>query len=409
MKITNFLAALMTMILLIGCDENQLAPTEKNSTPPGMVTNITSAPRPGQVRITYQLPDDPDLQHVKAVYKLNSGVTKVVKASIYTNTMLLDGFGDTELHDVEVYAVNSSGVASAPAIVKVRPSENPIWEVYRTLEVKNDFSGFNVTAENSSEHGVAIEIRIKNDRGQWEDMEGIESKLKAINRSKRGLDTLSYDISLTVRDRFLNYTDTMYTTIKPLFEKALDKTKFKDMRLAGDAPIHLSSHPMSNMWNNVYTHTNSNRWLCNPYPGDPNSPLISTIDLGVDVYLSRITIFNWSNGTSTITGSRCMYIGEHLLEFDIWGRLDYPPNVAGFDGWLPLGDFKNIKPSGLPVGEETAEDFETAEKGFDYMFPIDYAAKVRYIRLRVLKTWGGPPFEFGYGIAEIDVYGDPRE
>jgi hypothetical protein len=408
MKTKVFLAAVIMMIAVISCDENRLEPTVKNSTPPGVVTNIVTESQPGQVKITYQLPSDPDLKYVKALYKLNSGETREVKASYYINTMTLDGFGDTELHDVEVYAVNSSGVASAPVIVTVRPMENPIWDVRRSLRVKNDFSGFNVTAENPTEHGVVIEIMIKNKLGKWEDMEGIETKLRDINRSKRGLDTLSHDIFLTVRDRFMNYTDTLYATVKPLFEKALDKGKFKDMRMAGDAPIHLSSHPMSNMWNNVYSDTNSNRWLCNPYPGDPYSPLVSTIDLGTDVLLSRLTIFNWSNGTSSITNSRCMYVGEHLHVFEIWGMLSYPPNVAGFDGWIKLGDFENIKPSGLPVGDETAEDFDVAVKGFDYMFPVEYATKVRYIRLKVLETWGGPPFEFGYGIAEIDVYGDPR-
>ncbi|MDR2130420.1 MAG: DUF4959 domain-containing protein [Odoribacteraceae bacterium] len=403
---TNALLAAMMMILCMSCGDNQKEPAVENSNPPGKVTNVTVDNQPGQAEITYQLPSDPDLQYVKAVYKLNSGVIREVKASFYTNSMLLDGFGDTDIHDVEVFAVNRSGIASEPEIVRVKPLENPIWDVRRSLVVKDDFSGFNVSAENPAEHGVAIEIMMKNELGKWENLEGIETKLPTINQSKRGLDTLSYEISLTVRDRFLNYTDTLYTTVNPLYEVMLDKSKFKDMRLTGDAPIHLSTHPMSNMWNGVYAHTNSNRWLTNPSP-DIYAPQVSTIDLGVPVSLSRITIFNWSYGTSTITGNRMMYGGEHLRYFEIWGMLGYPPNVASFDGWVKLGDFENIKPSGLPHGEETQEDFDVAVKGFDYTFPIEYATKVRYIRLKVIKTWSDTP-PLTYGIAEIDVYGDTR-
>jgi hypothetical protein len=402
----------MMMILFISCDDNLKEVTVVNNTPPGVVKNITVDNQPGQAEITYQLPTDPDLQYVKAVYKLNSGETREVKASCYTNTMLLDGFGDTDVHNIEVFAVNRSGVASEPAVVPVKPLENPIWDVRRSLAVKDDFSGFNVTAQHPTGHGVAIEIMIKNELGKWEDITSIETRLTKINQSRRGLDTIPREIFLTVRDRFLNYTDTLYTLVRPLYETPLDKSKFRDMRLPGDAPLHLASHPMSNMWNNVYTHTNSNRWLTDPYPGSGigGQPHISTIDLGVPVTLSRITIFNWSHTPeSTITGNRVMYHTEHIQLFEIWGMLSNPPAVADFGGWIKLGDFENIKPSGLPYGDETAEDYETALKGFDYTFPIEYATRIRYIRLVVLKTWDSP--ESGvrqYGIAEIDVYGDPR-
>jgi hypothetical protein len=405
MKTNVFLAAMM-IAAFISCDDNKKEGAVLNSNPPGVVTNVRVDNQPGQAEITYQLPTDPDLQYVKAVYKLNSGQTREIKASCYTNTMLLDGFGDTDMHQVEVYAVNSSGVVSAPVVVPVKPLENPIWDVRRSIVVKDAFSGFNITAQNPTQHGVAIEIMIKNELDKWENMTGIETSLATINQYKDGLDTIPYELALTIRDRFQNYTDTLYTTIKPLFETALDKAKFRDMRLVGDAPIHLSTHPMSNMWNNVYVHTNSNRWLINPYD-DLYALPVSTIDLGVDVTLSRLTIFNWSFGTSTITGNRLLYSGEHLHYFEIWGMLNYPPNVASFDGWIKLGDFENIKPSGLPDGQETAEDYETALLGFNYIFPIEYATRVRYIRLKVIQTWANT-FPIQYGIAEIDVYGDTR-
>lgn len=402
MRINVFFVALAA-IAFVSCKDYEIGPTGNSSNRPGPVTNVEVFNQPGQAEITYMLPTDEDLLYVKAVYTLNSGAVRETKASYYTNTMVLDGFGDTNVHEVKVYTVNRSGVESEPVIVPVKPLENPIWDVRRSLEVKNDFSGFNVRAENPTGNIVAIEMMMKDSLGIWRSIEGIETRLAKIDQSKRGFDSeLSYEIGLTVRDRFLNYTDTLYTTIDPLFEEMLDKSKFRDMRYQGDAPIHKPDYPMSFMWNNNYSYTDSHRWLTNPAP-DIYAPQVSTIDLGVPVTLSRIVIFNWGVGTSN--GSRLMYYDEHLRRFEIWGMLNLPANTASFDGWTKLGDFENIKPSGLPYGEETGEDLETAIKGFDYSFPIEYAVPVRYIRLVVKETWKGLPIE-RYGIAEIDVWGD---
>jgi hypothetical protein len=96
----------------MGCKEDRLEPMGHDSTPPGQVSNVGVESLPGKVKLTYTLPGDPNLLYVKAVYRLNSGAMREIKASYYTNTMTLDGFGDTNVHDVQVYAVNRSEVAS---------------------------------------------------------------------------------------------------------------------------------------------------------------------------------------------------------------------------------------------------------------------------------------------------------
>lgn len=136
---------------------------------------------------------------------------------------------------VQVYAVNRSEVASDPVTVQVQPQENPIWDVRRSMVVSNDFSGVHVKAENPARETVAIEIMRKDSLGNWQNVEGYETSSPTIEFAKRGLDTLEYEFRFTVRDRFLNYTDTLYTTVKPLFERMLDKSKFKAYNLPGDA------------------------------------------------------------------------------------------------------------------------------------------------------------------------------
>lgn len=102
----------------------------------------------------------------------------------------------------------------------------------------------------------------KDSLGNWQNVEGYETSSPTIEFAKRGLDTLEYEFRFTVRDRFLNYTDTLYTTVKPLFERMLDKSKFKAYNLPGDATAEQPGWlEMDRMWNNIYTYTNHERWL----------------------------------------------------------------------------------------------------------------------------------------------------
>ena len=170
----------------MGCKEDRLEPMGHDSTPPGQVSNVGVESLPGKVKLTYTLPGDPNLLYVKAVYRLNSGAMREIKASYYTNTMTLDGFGDTNVHDVQVYAVNRSEVASDPVTVQVQPQENPIWDVRRSMVVSNDFSGVHVKAENPARETVAIEIMRKDSLGNWQNVEGYETSSPTIEFAKIG-------------------------------------------------------------------------------------------------------------------------------------------------------------------------------------------------------------------------------
>lgn len=89
-----------------GCEEEgNREPLEHDSTPPGQVSNIQVKSGPGTVTLRYTLPRDKNLLYVKAVYTLQSGAEREVRASYYTNTMTLDGFFDTEEHEVKIYSV----------------------------------------------------------------------------------------------------------------------------------------------------------------------------------------------------------------------------------------------------------------------------------------------------------------
>jgi len=390
---TNLLLILIFSIMLIGCSEEKMEPMGSNTTPPGQVTNVSIESQPGQVKLTYTLPKDQDLLYVKAVYLLNSGVEREIKSSYYTNSMILDGFGDTFEHDVKIYSVNRNETESEPLNVKVKPLENPIWEVFRSLEVKADFSGVKIQAENPSKHSIAVEVMIKDSLGTWQKSKGIETKSAKIEQTNRGLDTIEYEFRVTVRDRFLNYTDTITKKITPFYEAQADRTLFREMKLPGDAQQqHTGWLDMNRIWDGNKDWQAFERFMTVTYDLNPQT---ITFDMGQSIKLNRMTSWNWANG-------QLFYYQGMMRMFEIWGS-NNPAADGSWDSWTLLGEFENIKPSGLPYGQQTTEDFEAGKQGFDFYF--DDAPKIRYLRVKCIRNWEGTTW---MEIKELEFFGDPR-
>lgn len=61
-----------------------------------------------------------------------------------------------------------------------------------------------------------------------------------------------------------------------------------------------------------------------------------------------------------------------------------------------------IKPSGLPVGNNTAEDIAAAAAGAEFVFEPG-AGDIRYLRFVVKETWARTA---ALHIAEVNIYGD---
>lgn len=397
--------AVSAIALVYGCQKSTLGPLSYNPNPPGVVSNIDVVNQPGQVTLTYKLPADQDLSYVKAVYTLASGAQREVKSSFYTNTLVVDGFGDTQEHDVQVFAVNKSEVASAPVTIKVKPLENPIWSVFRSLQVAADFAGMNIKALNPTKGSVAIIPMRRNKSGDWAPMEGIYSSTDSINRDIRGLDTVAIDIAVIVRDRFLNHTDTLFKKIKPLYETMLAKpyATMTPVVLPGDqradyaAGGYGTASSLAKMWDGVFPAWPS---AAATTPSIIDVPHSITFDLKVPAQLSRIVIIDFPE---PVSGKQLYYYRGDMKKFEIWGSAN--PNPDGsWDSWTKLGTYEQKKPSGKPYGDQTEEDRVLAAAGFSWKFRID-VPKMRYLRIKCNENWMGTKFLM---ISEVFVYGDPR-
>ena len=383
-------------LLATSCEEeNMLNPLESNSTPPGKVTNVQVLNKKGLSVLTYSLPNDKDLSYVKAEYVLPNGSTRSVIASYYTNQLIVDGFSEPGTYNIKLYAVNRSEVMSEPTEVTVTPEESPIWDIYRSLAVQPSFGGLQLRAENPDRAKISILIMEKNEYGEWvADPNSVYTSTDKILATMRGMDTIARDFAFVVRDRWLNYTDTLYTQIKPLYETAIAKSGYRGFRLPGDAPNHTStSH--AGMWDGDILNWPRIYMTQAAISGHH----YTTVDLGVLAKLSRIVIWDYPE----YYNGRTYYYKGNLKEFEIWGS-DNPPADGSWNNWHLLGAYNATKPSGLPFGQQSDEDYQTAVNGFNWEFDID-APKARYIRIKSTKNWDGSSY---MAIGEIQAYGDPR-
>jgi len=390
------------LFVVIACSEEvEQMPLESNNIAPEPVSDLNVENLPGKVKLTFTLPKDQDLLYVKANYILPTGREMEVKSSLYSNSMTLQGFTGNDDVVVDVVAVNRSEVESEPVSINVNPLPSPIFDVYKSLNVGSAFGGIFVNASNPQREDLAILILTKNDEGDYvADPNSVYTSTDNIRRTVRGYDTISKEFAFTIRDRWLNYTDTLVTSITPLFEQAIPKSSYGDLRLPNDAPGH-NSTPKSGMWDNDIINWPRCYLTQGNFIADTH---ITSFDIGVLTKLSRIVIwdypeyFNSGNGTG-----RAYYYNVCMKEFKIYGSAELE-TTGDLDKWTLLGTYKQIKPSGLPYGQSTGEDFETANAGFSW--DIDASAEpVRYIRIEMIDNWAGT---YAMGISELQVYGNTQ-
>jgi hypothetical protein len=138
-----------------------------------------------------------------------------------------------------------------------------------------------------------------------------------------------------------------------------------------------------------------------------NLPIWIPFDLGFKYVLSRYKI--WQR-----TGT---YIFNHgnPHHWEIWGtnntkiKNSDPNNKNPDNGWVKLGEWVMVKPSGIPeVGVNSAEDIEVATNGQEYEFGNGLPA-VRYIAWKNIDSWGSIDNYTGFmHLMEITLWGQKK-
>lgn len=400
MKNISIILSLSFSILLfaIGCKEELefREPHGSNMEKPGMVTGISVINLPGKAKIVYRLPSSKNLMYVKAVYKQGPGTLAEVKASIFTDTLLVEGFADTKEHEVTLYAVSKNEIISDPTTIKVKPLDAPFKKVFESIEIMDAFGGYNLTASNPTRDNVSIIVMRRNDVDAFErdNFKSIYTRTDKIISKIRGLNTAEQEFAVYVTDHWGNKSDTLYKKVSPIYEEKLDPTKFRTFALPGDAPQVTNGAALQYAWDGRLG------WPYTSFTHQINGgdkPHMITFDTGVLAKISRVWIRPFPEGT------RYYYLST-MKRFEIYGSTN--PSLSGAldSSWQLLGSYEVVKPSGLPYGTDSAEDQATAAAGFSWDVDLN-APKIRYIRIRCLENFGGGTAQ---SINELEVYGSTR-
>jgi len=368
--------------------EGRINYTDENAPAPAPVTNVKVTVSPGAAILTYKLPTDPQLSYVKAVYEMQPGVFREAKASYYTDTLHLIGFGDTLVHKVQLFSVGKNEKASAPVELTVQPLRPAVVSTFSSITMGATFGGVQITFKNDAKDNLAITLMMDSTgKNTWTTVNTFYTGAPLGNYSVRGFDTTVKKFALFVRDRWNNRSDTLIKSIKPVYEELISKSTWKEVRLPTDTWAQADggyqfSWLFDNNINSIFASTNLSVL-----------PQWSTVDLGKKVVLSRIVEHQQQ--------ADHFYAGSAVKKFELWGSND--PNPDGsWESWELLGSFESFKPSGLPLGQTTDEDrnyawFKGEDFSFDRLLPA-----VRYIRFKTLETYS---MSGQVVIAEIDLWG----
>ncbi|GAA4315451.1 DUF5000 domain-containing lipoprotein [Mucilaginibacter gynuensis] len=172
---------------------------------------------------------------------------------------------------------------------------------------------------------------------------------------------------------FETFSPPVAVTKLPFFERMLDKSKFVAMLLPGDVDEGGYGWLLPYLWDERYSTPG--------FASKSTKPVPFTFDTGVTTKLSRFKMWQANDR---------LYNLESAKTFEVYGSNNPNPN-GSWDSWTKLLDCESIKPSGLPLGQNSAADVAYALAGEEFKFPANIG-KYRYLRFKLLTNWGNGSF-----------------
>nr|WP_316819230.1 DUF5000 domain-containing lipoprotein [Pedobacter nyackensis] len=305
---------------------------------------------------------------------------------------MVDGFGEAKSYEVKLYAVDKAENQSEPVTVTVNPLTPAYIQTLNNLVLVDDFGGVNVQYTNANEADIAIVVLTPDNNNEMLPVKTFYTKAKLGAFSVRGYESKPRKFGAYIRDKFGNTSPIVYKDINPFFETMLDRFKHKAIVLPTDR-VTAYSWPLDRLFDNSFAEGNG----FHTAPG-PGLPLWFTVDLGVTAKLSRFKQFQrTTDGYS--------YRHGNMRKFEVYGAAVLPlVDDPNFTGWTKLGEYEVVKPSGLPPGQNTAEDLAKAAEGNEFNIDIN-ASAVRYIRIKMLQNWANTDFVH---VMELQFWGNPN-
>lgn len=403
LKFTNHLSAWLVAMLLLNlaaCQKSASSndPVSTDKSQPAAVSNVRVENFNGGANIIYTLPNSPNLLYVLGEYNIADGKPRQTKASYYTDTLRVDGFAESKEYEVTLYVVSRAEVKSEPVKVKVNPLTPKFQLVNSQLQLSPDFGGVNISGINTYRAPLSMHVVYFNPAtNKYEERDPVNVSTQTINFSVRGFGATSTRFGIYTTDQFGNKSDTLFKTLTPLFETALDYTKYYEYKLPSDAPIGYG-------WELRYFFDGK---ITDPGWHTLTAPVTqATWGLGMNAKLSRFRLY------SRLSAG---FGYQNPKVFTLWGsNKTNPADIAlpnsavlgeTHGDWTSMGTFTYPNPpSGLPPNQANSQDMQFMADGVDFNVPID-AISTRFIRFVVNQTWGGVQYT---NAMEITLYGSPQ-
>ncbi|QEC42610.1 DUF5000 domain-containing lipoprotein [Pseudobacter ginsenosidimutans] len=388
----NIMLLLLVALTVFACKEELIGPPGGDGKGPGPVSNVSVENLPGAAKLTYTLPSDPDLMYVVAEFSPRTNSNRDVKSSFYNNSLVVDGFGESKPFEVRLYAVDKEEKRSEPVIVTVNPATPPIQKVYASVELKEDFGGLNVRFKNPDGGNIVFSVMKKNSGSEFQEIQKYYTKDTAGTFSVRGMPSEPVTFGVVLRDRWDNHSDTLTADLTPIYEVQVPDNTITLKKMTGDVFTPRSPWKWEWIWDGIIEHTANKFLVTQVGTGMPQS---FTMDLGKTYKLSRYKYWQRTDAS---------YYAQGPQYWELYGSNDPNPDGSFDASWVKLLSCEHVKPSGLPPGENTAEDLEKLKAGLEFNFPLD-APPCRYIRWKTLSSWAGTDFQV---LGDIIVYGNDQ-
>jgi hypothetical protein len=401
-------------VLLVGgltgaffsCGEEHLTDRiDPNAPVPAQIdkNSVTVQNFPGRAVIHYSVPRDEHLLYVKAVYNPAEGVTREAKASLYVDSLVVEGFADAGEYPIRLYSVGRHEKESEPIVIPVSPGTPPVISAGETINMIATFGGIIGSFQNESRTPlIAVLLADTSHTGKWDqlrafNLNSVQSSFSFINN----MDTTDTDFRVYLKDRYGNMSPPVDFRLRPWFEEEIPKATWQKYVLPSDFYAATESedrYGMEHLWDGIFTELNNYIYATTIGPEFPHH---FTFKLGVTARISRAQIHHRVQDA---------YTGSQPKKVELWGSGSDAPSGDLFGGdWFLIGRHDSFMPSGS-TGSPTQEDKDYATMEGERMLiqitdeiPDPYRP-VKFIRVRTHEVWSG--FSGGQVIyAELDLFG----
>lgn len=417
-----FIMAVLALCSFSACNKTD----ELKAWTPGPVDGYNVTPINGGATITYNIPRDPDILYVMAEYTRN-GKVFTEKASVYKNSLTIEGFNTTDKVKVTLYKVNKQEQKSEPFELEFTPLTGLVTIAKDSLKWQPGFGGITASWVNPASTPLGVHVMFMNDDGELETNEMYYSTLTKETRAFRGFDHKEYTFAIAFEDKWGNISDTTWFTTTPFFETMIPKP-YGDFRANvpydNVSTINTAASHAFATWYDGVVNTSGHGWLSK----SGSSGLSITFDMKQVVKLSRVVIHGYHINQP--------YWQVNITKFEMWGvkKFEYD-KVSDLPYWLdefsvrigaihgvdnttvlPDRTFENdweylgfhaIPRYDLMVPPDNQAVLNLSANGAEYDIPLD-AKPVRYVRLFVREDVGiaPPPANNYFSGGEITFYGD---